>query len=73
MDFKSVMRGIGLWLSKTLFVMFLVGFIGAFAVSNLTSEEFLKPVIGEVIAAQMSLTPISEQYQDILEPVSDSV
>lgn len=67
MDFKSVMRGLGLWLSKTLFVMFLIGFIGAFAVSNLTSEEFLKPIIGEVLAAQMSSMPVSEQYQSLLD------
>jgi len=67
MTFGGFMRGAGLWLSKTLFVMLLVGFVAAIAASNLTSESFLKPVIGEVIGAQTSNMPVSQQYQSLLD------
>lgn len=67
MGAKEFFRGAGLWLSKTLFVMLTVMFVASIAASNLTSESFLKPVIGEVIGAQTSGMPLGQQYQSLLD------
>jgi len=46
--------------------MFLVGFVVGIAAANLTSEDFLKPVIGEIIGAQTAGMPVGDQYQRLL-------
>ena len=64
MTFKDFMRGFGLWLSKTLLVMLLIGFVAAIAISNLTSEDFLKPLIGQTMAAQAAGVPGGQEQVD---------
>jgi len=50
---KEVLRTAGSWASKILLVICLVGFVSAIALSNLTSESFLKPVIGQIASSKM--------------------
>lgn len=67
MSAKEFFRGAGLWLSKALFVLLLVGFVAEIAASNLTSESFLKPIIGEMMLSQMTNMPVGDQYQGLLD------
>jgi len=54
MSAKDVFGFIGLWLSKLLFVAFLVAFVAAITATNLTSESFIKPIMGKILASQTS-------------------
>lgn len=54
MTFAGFLRGFGLWLSKTLFIFFMMISVSIYAGSYITGESFLKPLVQDTMASQLN-------------------
>lgn len=67
MAFAEFMRGAGLWLSKTLLVLFMVFSVMIYTGGFITSESFLRPVIQNTISSQFDDAKIAELSDGLIQ------